>query len=284
MRPLSVQEPIEKESLPAQRVTYVGTRVGTMEALRSISVVQLAILYAIAIGCAEVLTTYASPLLGLSIHLLVFTASIFHGAIEPRPKAMALWLSISLVPLIRIVSLGLPLGAVSLEWWYVLAGLPPLAAAITAVRVLGFSRRQIGLQLPTGAGWLLTIIVISTGVVIGMAEFSLIGQVITVEASTTGQLVLFGSILILGTGVVEEVVFRGVLQTAAMAALGTTGGIVLVSVLFAVMHTGHGSILNVWFIFGVSLYFGYVRYVTGSLLAVIAAHSVANLVLLILAS
>jgi uncharacterized protein len=246
------------------------------------SITHLAVFYATIVTISELLTTFATPLLGSTSHLFVFGLAIAHGATEPRPRAAALWLSLSLVPLIRVISLGLPLGAVSQEWWYLLAAIPLMGGAITAARVLGMTRADVGLQLPGKFGWLLTGVVALCGVLIGIAEHSLLGASPAPRQDTMVDLLFFLTILIVGTGIVEEVIFRGVIHAAAVAALGVQPGIVLVSVLFAVMHLGHGSFLNIIFLFGVALYFGHIRQQTGSLLGVILAHATANFVLLIL--
>ena len=88
-------------------------------------------------------------------------------------------------------------------------------------------------------------------------------------------------ILLVGTGVVEELIFRGILQYTADEVYGSWRGIVFVSVLFAVLHIGHLSVLDVVFVFFVALYFGAAVRWTRSLIGVSIAHGLTNIMLFI---
>ena len=56
-------------------------------------------------------------------------------------------------------------------------------------------------------------------------------------------------ILVVFTGFLEEIIFRGLMQTAFRAKIGRWLGILLVSGLFAVLHLGYQSLLDVIFVF-----------------------------------
>lgn len=241
----------------------------------------LACVFLLAIVLAESVTNLVSPLGGMLLHLLVFGTLIVQGAVETRNHGATLFLSLALVPLIRVVSLGIPLGVFSQEWWFVLTGIPILAASLTVVRSMGLSRHDVGLCLPSRTQWILTAVVAGSGLVIGYVEYLILGaSSLSAQANAPGTALIAGSLL-LGTGLTEEFVFRGILHTGATSALGLLPGILFTSVLFAVMHLGHGSMLHVGFIFTIALLFGYTRHWTGSLLAVVLAHTLANVVFFI---
>jgi uncharacterized protein len=252
--------------------------------LSKLGLLHIAILYGLAIFTAELVTNLASPLVGTICHLLIFAWSVAHGASETRSRPSALWLSLSLVPLIRIVSLGLPLQAFPQEWWYLVTGVPLIAATITVIVVLGLSRQRIGLRLPLRGTWELTAVVGFSGIFIGFGEFALLGPTSTFGITEPSKLIAAAAILLIGTGLVEELIFRGILQATAIRVLRVGPAIVFVSALFALMHMGHGSVLNVVYLFAISVYFGIVRYRTGSLLGVVIAHTLANIVLFIFMS
>jgi len=85
-------------------------------------------------------------------------------------------------------------------------------------------------------------------------------------------------ILLLGTGFVEEFIFRGVLQRSAVEAFGGWG-VIYVSLLFAILHIGFLSWIDVVFVFVIALFFGWVVKKTGSLLGVTLSHGITNIVL-----
>jgi membrane protease YdiL (CAAX protease family) len=89
-------------------------------------------------------------------------------------------------------------------------------------------------------------------------------------------------IFLMCTGFVEEFIFRGVLQRTAVEAFGWRG-IIYVSLLFAALHMGFLSLIDVVFVFCVALFFGWVVKKTGSLLGVALAHGITNIILYLVA-
>jgi len=77
---------------------------------------------------------------------------------------------------------------------------------------------------------------------------------------------------------VEEFMFRGVLQRSAVEVFGSWG-IVYVSLLFAIVHLIHRSVIDLALVFVISLFFGWVVKKTGSLLGVTLSHGITNVLL-----
>jgi sodium transport system permease protein len=80
---------------------------------------------------------------------------------------------------------------------------------------------------------------------------------------------------------VEEWLFRGVIQQGLVAHLGARAGVVTTALLFALAHGGGGLSAQSYAAvvaqtFAIGLAFGYARHVTGSLLAAIALHAGVN--------
>ncbi len=80
-------------------------------------------------------------------------------------------------------------------------------------------------------------------------------------------------------GLGEELLFRGLVQRDLTKALGWKWGIVLASVLFAVMHLTWRSVPELFFVFFAALILGYLYYRTRSLVAPIVMHGTGNVVL-----
>ncbi len=84
-----------------------------------------------------------------------------------------------------------------------------------------------------------------------------------------------------GTGFVEEFVFRGVMQKAALEAMGNWG-LYYVAFLFAILHLIHNSPLDVLLVFLIGLFFGWIVKRTGSLFGVTLAHTITNYLLFVI--
>jgi uncharacterized protein len=234
-----------------------------------------AIFYLLAITSAEILTIMVFPLWGIIAHTFLFLALIVHWAVDVQNPRRPLFLSLALAPLTRIVSLSMPLAGIPQIWWYPLIYAPLLLATIAIMRLLNQERKQVGLTLrhfPTQMA------VAFAGIPLGAAEYFILRPEAVVAHFAWQEVWLPAIILIMCTGFVEELMFRGVLQHSAVRSFGKMG-IVYVSLLFAVLHIGFLSWIDVAFVFFVALYFAWVVNKTNSILGVGLSHGIANTVL-----
>lgn len=275
----TVSDPPQTVLHPIDRQPVTGRWV--LRALGQIRAERILVLYLIAIAEAEVITALVNPELGVLAHLAILANLLIHGTLARRSWDRALYLSLSIGPLTRVVSLGMPLGIFPQQWWYALSSIPLFAASYMLVRNLTLPRRQIGLQLPRLRHWPLTVLVSASGFGLGYVEFTILNPRPLVPSMALGEVALPILILMIGTGVVEELIFRGILQHTAAEVFGTRTGIVYVSALFAVLHTGHLSALDVLFVFGVAVYFAAVVHRTRSIVGVSIAHGLTNVALFI---
>jgi hypothetical protein len=84
-------------------------------------------------------------------------------------------------------------------------------------------------------------------------------------------------ILLIFTGLLEELIFRGVIQRSILAIMNVHIGIIFVSILFAVLHVGYRSLMDIVFVFGVGMIFSYITLYTRSILGVTLAHGLTNI-------
>ncbi len=80
-------------------------------------------------------------------------------------------------------------------------------------------------------------------------------------------------------GLGEELLFRGLLQRDLTKVLGWKWGIILASLVFAVMHLTWRSVPELIFVFLASLVLGYLYYRTKSLVMPIVVHGIGNVTL-----
>jgi hypothetical protein len=83
-------------------------------------------------------------------------------------------------------------------------------------------------------------------------------------------------ILLIFTGLLEELIFRGLLQYAAIRVL-RGWGVAYVAVLFAVLHLGYRSAYELLLVFAVALLYGFIALRTGSILGVSLSHGLTNI-------
>ena len=229
-----------------------------------------------ALTVAEVLTARIEARVGLVLHGILLAILLVHTALTWGRPGYRLLFSLTFAPLIRLLSLAMPLADFPRIYWYFIVSLPLFAALVVALRVLGFSRVEMGLNLKALP---LQILVAFTGLSLGYVEYRILQPEPLAPSLAWEELWWPALILLICTGFIEELIFRGMMQQAVTRVLGNVWGIVYVAILFAVLHVGHQSLLDVVFVFGVALFFGVVKARTGSIVGVTLAHGMTNILL-----
>jgi len=246
-----------------------------------------AIIYLLAIAAAEVITTVTiQPVCGLVCHIVILVVVIVRSAIASEYRYRQLVLSLALVPLVRIISLAIPLANIPQIWWYPIIYAPLLAAAFMVVRILGYRAGEVGLNFRL---FPVQVAVGLSGLLFGVAEYFILAPEPMIIELTWQGIWLMALIFLVCTGFVEEFIFRGVLQRSAVGAFGGWG-IVYVSLLFATVHLIHysevglpGILIDIAFVFTIALFFGWVVNKTGSLFGVSLSHGITNTILYLIA-
>jgi membrane protease YdiL (CAAX protease family) len=233
----------------------------------------LAIIYLVAITIAESTTVLIEPRIGLILHGCVLVAILFHSALVSRGFQQNFLLSLILAPLVRLLSLSLPLTSFQFVYWYAIIGAPLLITAFLTARVIGLSRSQMGLTLK---GIPLQLSIGTIGIALGLIEYYILHPAPLSKGLSFQDIWLPALILLFFTGFLEEVIFRGVMHNVSLRSLSRYG-ILYVSLIFAVLHLGYKSIPDVIFVFAVAMLFGYIALRTGSILGVTIAHGLTNI-------
>ncbi len=234
--------------------------------------------YLLAIAGAELMVIYYSPVGGMILLGALLQAMLVHAVVVWEQPMHKLLLGLIFAPLIRILSLTLPLAHLERQYWFLISSLPLFAATFYVARLLGYSRRQLGLRigrtpLQLGIGL--------TGLLLGVIEYAILKPDPLVAELRLSHIWLPALIFLICTGLLEELIFRGLLQQAAIDVLGEAG-LAFVTALFAILHLGHRSLVDVAFVFGVALFFSWVVLRTGSIAGISLAHGLTNVTLYLL--
>ena len=234
-----------------------------------------AVIYLLAITAAQVVSAFYVPVWGILCHTVVLTVIIVRSSLVDEHFHKRLLLALALVPLLRIISLGIPLTDIPPILLYYLSYALVFVGAVVVGGILGYTPEQVGLSLRR---FPIQLVVGLTGIVFGVAEyFILVPEPMIVEL-TLQEIWLPALILLILTGFMQEFVFRGVIQYGVVEAFGGWG-IVYVSLLFTVTHIGFLPLIDLILIFVVALLFGYVVRKTGSIVGVALSRGIWNIAL-----
>ncbi|MBA7671233.1 hypothetical protein ES703_79387 [subsurface metagenome] len=237
--------------------------------------------YILSIVIAEVLTSFVSPSYGLLLHSLILLSllvisSLTHG----KNPVSGFYLSLSLAPLIRIISLSVPLNDFPSYLWYIVVNVPVLVATVALMRVQGIGFKDAGVKF--GKSWEVAWIAL-TGVPFGFIDYLILRPEPLVTGLSFWNLVLLALGLGLATGFVEELVFRGIMQRNAVETFGERRGLIGVALVFASLHIGWLSMLDLVFVFSIGLFYGFMVLKKGNIIGVSLSHGITNVVLFMVA-
>lgn len=230
------------------------------------------LLFVLSLAAAEFITFYVNNLIGLICHFIILYSLII-GCLKARDKNQGkLWLALGLIPTIRIISLVIPIAEIAQIYWYLFIAIPLLVAVMAMMRLLRYNLNDIGFNWnqPIIQG-----IIIPVGFLLGAAGYFILQPEPLTRGLNLTTLLSPALILLLSTGLVEVMIFRGVIQRAANV-LGSWDWI-YVSAILAVLQIGHGSLMFGVLVFLVSLFFGWVVKKTGSIVGVCVAQGLFNI-------
>ncbi len=232
--------------------------------------------YFVGLVAAELLVNLWWLRAAIVLDAMLMTALLVHGSDGPLAERRFL-VALALAPLIRLISLALPLGSVSAVSAWALTGATLCAAVLVAIRVLELTPGELALRIGQPR---LQLFIALLGFPIGTLSYQVLSPLpVLPDLSWQVALVPVLIMLVFG-GFLEELIFRGILQSTAWDLLGWRG-VVCVAVVAAVLSLGFLSVLYTALVFVVSLFFGWLVVRTGSLLGVSLAHGIASVMLFV---
>jgi membrane protease YdiL (CAAX protease family) len=235
--------------------------------------------------CAELLTVYNAKM-GIASHAIVLFALLLHSALESgRDKKLSMFLmALVLAPLIRILSLSMPLANLPLISWFLLISIPIFIAIFTCMWVQALRLKDVALFLPSLKNVPIEVGVILLAIPFGIVEYQILKPAPLVALGVGATSFITASlILIVCTGFLEELVFRGLLQFNALRLMSKWWGILFVAIVFGVLHVGNISLLDCLLAFSVGFVFSVVREKTGSIYGISISHGIMNTLLFLVA-
>jgi membrane protease YdiL (CAAX protease family) len=176
------------------------------------------------------------------------------------------------ISVVRLVTIGALPGDVSPLTRLVVVGAPALVAVAMAARQRSPEWR---LLRPHTGGWPGQLLVGLIGIPSALAVWAIAPPAVEVRGGTST--IVAATVLVLFAALPEELLYRGLLVPAAASVVGPWG-IPFASITYALAYMTGGSIATVLLAFVLGVVLGWCRWLTGSVVGVIGAHSLLNLI------
>lgn len=230
------------------------------------------IVYLGALAGAEAVSVLLAPTWGIIFYFAILFTMVYSFAVIGEHGSQRLLLALGLAPLIRIVSLSMPLTEFSQIYWYLLTSIPVLAGVIAVIKTLGLRPSEVGLMVRAIP---LQILVASAGIFFGLVAYLILKPEPLISGLNWQEIILPALIFLVAAGFVEELAFRGVMQRSAQA-LGSWGWI-YIAVLYSMLQIGQLSVQYWSFVLLAAVFFGWIVKRTGSILGVGLSHGLLNI-------
>ena len=215
----------------------------------------------------EAAATYTLLLIILSLSIIA------SKKLETRKVYQAL----ILLPVLRLVNLSMPIFFEANIYSFVFMYLP-MTIPITIVSVYQEIPKEGKMDLLRKMGLYLPFSLLA-GLIFAEAEYLIVQTRPLIPDLSFFNLLQLTIIMIFIVGLIEELIFRGIIQTRLEEFLGPAGGVLLASLLFGVMHSSYGTFYEIVYTFLAGGILGYFFYRTKSLPLVVMIHGFINIFL-----
>ena len=211
------------------------------------------------------------------VYTFLLLAFSFSASVAKQQEVRKISQAFLLLPVFRLVNLSIPIFLKINLYSFVF-----IYASLAMSAIIAASHQNVAYEAKKDTLrriWIYIPLAVIAALVFAEAEYMLIGVKPLIPDLSQINLLELAVIMIFVVGLVEELIFRVILQTRLEEFLGPAAGILLASLLFGVMHSGYGTPYEMGFTFLVGCFLGYCFYKTRSLPLVIMINGLTNVFL-----
>ncbi len=214
---------------------------------------------------------------GIILHIITLLALSLAASRIRDIETSNLLQVLALLPLFRILNTTMPIFFTKTLYIFPLVYGPIFISIYYVAKNQKFSGREIGVSFEKLHIYFPASVIL--GMVLGRIEYNIISVESLIPAPTFQGVLFFTMIMLVFTGWAEELLFRSLVQTRLEQATGSTGGLIIASLLFGAMHSGYGTIYEIIFTTSAGFLLGYLFQRTRSLAFVALTHGMINVFL-----
>ncbi len=186
-------------------------------------------------------------------------------------------MALMLLPVLRLINLSMPVFFETTLYTFIFVYGPLAIPVVVIVMHERSSFKEIGITTKNFLPYML--LSVPLGFLLGLGEYLTIRTGYLIPDLAFWNLLKLTLIMVFFVGLVEELIFRTILQTRLEHALSLPEALVITSLLFGLMHSGYGTYHEILYTGFVGFIMGLAFYKTRSLPFVAVLHGFVNVFL-----
>jgi uncharacterized protein len=229
------------------------------------------------IAFAEILIFSGRVGIAVWIHIGTLIALSLSTIFVKDPEIQKVHQALMLLPVLRLINLSMPIFYETTLYTFIfIYGSLAIPVGIIIIHQR-HSLEQIGISMKNIEAYMVLSIPLS--LVLGLGEYLTIRTGYLIPDLTFGNLLKLTCVMVFFVGLVEELIFRSILQTRLEHALGVCESLLITSALFGLMHSGYGTFYEIIYTGFIGLLMGLLFYKTKSLPFIAVLHGFINVFL-----
>lgn len=229
------------------------------------------------ITLAEVLLFSGKIELAIWVHIGILISLSLSNLFVKDPEVQRIHQALMLLPILRLINLSMPVFFETTLYTFVFVyGCLAIPVAVIIIHQ-HYSLEQIGISMRNIGTY--TVISIPLSFVLGLGEYLTIKAEYLIPDLTFENLLRLTFIMVFFVGLIEELIFRSILQTRLEHILSINESLLITSFLFGLMHSGYGTFYEILYTSFVGLLIGLIFCKTKSLPFIVILHGFINVFL-----
>lgn len=229
------------------------------------------------IALAELLIFSGKIATAICIHIGILVVLSLSNILIKDSKVHDIYMPLMLFPLLRLISFSVPIFFKTTLYTFVLI-YSSLAIPIVAIIILQRnSLEEIGITTKNFLFYM--VLSVPLAFLIGLGEYLCIRTGYLIPNLNFVNIFKLTFVMIFFVGLVEELIFRSILQTRLERALNLQDALIITSLMFGIMHSVYGNFYEILYTCFVGFVIGLLYYKTKSLPFVAVLHGFANVFL-----
>lgn len=193
------------------------------------------------------------------------------------PEVHRIYQALMLLPVLRLINLSMPIFFETTLYTFMFVYGPLAIPVIIIILHQRDSLEQIGITMKNFVPYML--IAVPLGFLLGFGEYLTIRSGYLIPDLTFVNLLKLTFIMVFFVGLVEELIFRSILQSRLEKSLSVREALLITSLMFGLMHSGYGTFQEILYTGFVGLIMGLAFYKTRSLPFIAVLHGFVNVFL-----